>query len=91
MSRFLREASKVGIIHNQCGEIGDGGHDGVHHSPSEFGSVDGARLNDDGANAMGSHNSPNAERNASNGSRVGLDGEEMPNLVNREPDGWQRQ
>jgi hypothetical protein len=41
------------------------------------------------SNPMGSDNGPDEEGNACCGDDVGLDREQVTNLVNREPDGWE--
>lgn len=46
-------------------------------------------LMNNGADTMGSSDGPDEESNTSTGDKVGLDGKEMSNLVDREPDSWQ--
>lgn len=44
---------------------------------------------DDGADATRSHDCPDEECDGRDGDEVGLDGEKMADLVNREPESWQ--
>lgn len=49
----------------------------------------GGRLLDDGANTTSTNDGPDEEGNAGGGDEVSLDGEEVADRVNGEPDGGQ--
>ena len=83
------ESSKVGIVDNEGGKVGNGGHDALDHLPGQVGAVDGVGLLGDGADAAGADDGPDEEGDAGDGHNVGLDGEEVADLVDGEPDGGQ--
>ena len=81
-----RETREIGIVDDEGCEVADGAHDTCDDAPCELGSLCGAALFDDGADAAGADNAPDEEGDATDWGDDGLDGEEMADLVDREPD-----
>lgn len=91
VSWLIRETSEVGVVDDKCCEVSDGRHDALDHSPAERTAVSGTRLVDDGTNTVRPDDGPDEESNARGRYEVSLDGEQVTNLVDREPDGRQRE
>lgn len=83
------EAGEVRVVDDQGGEVGDGAHDALDELPGQGGPAQGGGLADDGADAARPHDGPDEEGDGRDGDEVGLDGEEVADLVDREPERWQ--
>ena len=76
---------------NEGCEIGNAAHDALDELPGQLTAADGRGLADNGTNTTRTGNGPDEEGQAAARDDIGLDGEEMADLVHREPDGRQRQ
>ena len=83
------KSGKVRIIHNKCRKVGNGGHDAANHEPTQCGAFGGTGLLDNGTDSLCANDGPDEESKTSRRYKVGLDGEEMADLVDGEPDGGQ--
>ena len=77
------------VTYNQCGKVCDGVHDTIDHRPAQLTSTQSPRLVHNRSDSVRSYDGPNEESNASGGDKVRLYSEEMTDLMDREPDGWQ--
>ena len=73
----------------QTGEVGDGRHDALHESPGPLSTGFGSGLANYGADPSRTDHRPDEESNASDGDNERLDGEQVADLVDGEPDGWE--
>ena len=85
------KAAEVRIVDDYRGEVGDAGHDGGYKAPCEVRATSSCGLVHDGTHSIGTVNSPDKKGQTSRWYDVRLDGEEMANLVDREPDCWERE
>ena len=83
------KAAEVRIVDNYRGEVGDAGHDGGYKAPCEVRATSSCGLVHDRAHSIGTVNGPDKKGQASRWYDVRLDGEEMANLVDGEPDCWE--
>ena len=83
------KAAKVRIVDNYRGEVGDAGHDGGYKAPHEIRATSSCRQVNNGTHSIGTGNGPDQKGDASCWRGVRLDGEEMANLVDGEPDCWE--
>jgi len=84
------ETRKIGVVDNKSGKVGDTGHDTRNAAPRKGGSTGSSGLVDDRTDAFGTNDRPNEIRYASTRDKVGLDGKEVTDLVDWEPDGRKR-
>lgn len=84
------ETREIRVVDDEGSEVGDGGHDAGDDGPSQFGPLRFGGLMNDLASSSCSNEGPDEERDTSCGCDNGLDGEEMANFMDREPDEWQR-
>jgi hypothetical protein len=85
----LIEAVEHARTYNERREVGNGRHDTLDKLPGEIAAMDCVSLLDDGANTTSADEGPDHESNAADRDEVRLDGEEMTDLVDREPNGRQ--
>src|SRR5690606_18256044 len=86
IARLDSKTREIRVINDESCKVGNGRHDTVDKSPSKFAAMDGMALLNNRAEATRFLNGPPKECEASNRDDIGLDGEEMADLMNREPD-----
>ena len=72
---LAREASKIRVVHNKRGEVGNTAHDALDDRPGQCAAVYGVRLPDDRADAIGSDDRPYEECDTRCWHAVRLNGE----------------
>ena len=80
------KTGKIRVVDDQGCKIGNGRHDALDHSPAQWSSRLGGWLVDDGTDTVSSDDGPDKKCHTCDGDEVGLDSEEMANLVDWEPD-----
>lgn len=75
--------------YNESCEVRNRRHYTFDHGPTKSTASSLATLMDNWANAVSFDYGPYEEGNASGGDEIRFDGEEMTDLMDREPDGWQ--
>lgn len=85
--RGPREPRKVGVVHDQGCKVSQTVHDSFNHRPGQLAPVSCVGLVHDRANSVSAGNGPGEERNGRGRGVVRLDGEQVPDLVDGEPEG----
>ena len=85
VTRVFCETGEIGVVDDEGGEVGEGGHESRDEAPEELAATGFGGLTDDGADATGAGDGPDEECEAGEGDEDGFEGEEVADRVDGKP------